>query len=285
MTISGYLIEKYNDMGNAYSYRRLLEEAQKQNIDLKMLGVYDTCINGNDCYNCGKLLENKDFVINRYKYGKIKDSINQLGQKSYNNLQALNTYINKWEQIKNIDSKYFIKPKYIVGCCDLLFSFLADMLKLPFVAKGLESSMGQEVFLIKNKTDYVSLAKLFLPNKEWLFEEFIASSCGRDMRLYCVRGEVVAAMERCSLVDFRANVALGANVKKIAILPEFHDIAQDIYRASNLDFVGLDLLYGKDVPYFCEINVTAGLEGIEKATNVNVAGIVVNIIKGDFNAG
>ena len=280
----GYLIEKYNNMGKAYSCKRLLEEAQKQGIKLMMLGVHDTSIDGNNCYNQGKVLESRDFVINRYKYGRIKDSLNRLGRKSYNDLQALNTYINKWEQMKNINSDYFIKPGYIFGCSDLPYFMLADTLKVPFVAKGLESSMGQEIFLIKNNDDYKVLSKTFLPNKEWLFEEFIGSSFGRDMRLYCVRGEVIAAMERCSSVDFRANVALGASVKKIAITPEFNSIAQDIYKQTGLDFVGLDLLYGKDLPYFCEINITAGLEGIEKATAVNVAGVVIKNIKGDFDA-
>ncbi len=284
MKLSGYLIEKYNNMGNAYTCRRLLQEAQKQNIDIKLIGVYDSSVTQDGCYNNGVLLSARDFVINRYKFGKIKDNLNKLGKKSYNALNSLNLYINKLEQLKNIESHYFQKPKYIAGMSDLSFEMLADILKLPFVAKGLESSMGQEVFLIKNKNDYNALSQSFLPNKEWLFEEFIKSSEGRDMRLYCVRGEVIAGMERISNNDFRANVALGSSVHKIEITPEFQAIAQDIYKQTGLDFMGLDLLFGENVSYFCEINVTAGMEGIEKASGINVAGIVIKTIKGDFNA-
>ncbi len=284
MKLTGYLIEKYNNMGSAYSCRRLLEEAQKQDIDLRMLGVSDTSVKDDNCYNQGHRLENRNFIINRYKYGKVKNHLNGLGVRSYNGLQALNIYINKLEQLKNINSDYFIKPKYIAGYSSLPFEILADELKLPFVAKGLESSMGQEIFLIENKEEYKNLAKLYSRFKEWLFEEFIAESYGRDMRLYCIRGEVIAAMERTSDSDFRANVALGANIKKITIEPYFHNIAQDIYKQSGLDFVGLDLLYGRELPYFCEINVTAGLEGIEKATGTNVAGVIMQTIKDDFNA-
>jgi len=284
MKLSGYLIEKYNNMGNAYTCRRLLEEAQKQNIDLKLIGIYDSSVAQDGCYNNGTLLSARDFVINRYKFSKIKDNLNKLGKKSYNALNPLNLYINKLEQLKNIESQYFQKPKYLAGMSDLSFEMLADILKLPFVAKGLESSMGQEVFLIKNKNDYDALSQSFLPNKEWLFEEFIKSSEGRDMRLYCVRGEVIAGMERISNNDFRANVALGSSVHKIEITREFQTIAQDIYRQTGLDFIGLDLLFGKNEPYFCEINVTAGMEGIEKATGINVAGAVIKTIKGDFDA-
>ena len=284
MKLSGYLIEKYNKMGNAYTCRRLLEEAQKQNIDLKLIGVYDSSVAQDGCYNNGTLLSARDFVINRYKFGKIKNNLNKLGKKSYNAIEPLNIYINKLEQLKNIESHYFQKPKYLAGMSDLPFEMLADILKLPFVAKGLESSMGQEVFLIKSKGEYNALSQSFLPNKEWLFEEFIRSSEGRDMRLYCVRGEVIAGMERISNNDFRANVALGSSVHKIEITPEFQAIAQDIYRQTGLDFIGLDLLFGKNEPYFCEINVTAGMEGIEKASGINVAGTVIKTIKGDFNA-
>ena len=284
MKLSGYIIEKYNNMGNSYTCRRLLEEAQKQNIDLKLIGVFDSAVSQDGCYNSGMLLSSCDFIINRYKYGKIKDNLNKLGAKSYNAIKPLNLHINKLEQLKNIESHYFQKPKYIAGMSDLSFEMLADCLKLPFVAKGLESSMGQEIFLIKNKGDYQALSQSFLPSKEWLFQEFIKSSEGRDMRLYCIRGDVIAGMERISNNDFRANVALGSSVKKININPEFQTIAQDIYKQTNLDFIGLDLLFGVNKPYFCEINVTAGMEGIEKATGINVAGAVINTIKGDFYA-
>ena len=91
-------------------------------------------------------------------------------------------------------------------------------------------------------------------------------------------------MERISNNDFRANVALGSSVHKIDITREFQAIAQDIYKQTGLDFISLDLLFGKNEPCFCEINVTAGMEGIEKASGINVAGTVIKTIKGDFNA-
>lgn len=284
MKLSGYLIEKYNNMGSAYTCRRLLEEAQKQNIDLRMIGVHDSHVNAHGCYNLNTKLTDRDFVLNRYKFGKVKDALNGLGKRSYNDIKALNTYINKLEQLKNISFSSVKKPAYISGFADLPFEIPAGKLKLPFVAKGLESSMGQEIFLIETEDDYNALLRSFPLSKEWIFQEFIAESYGHDMRLFCVRGEVIAAMERSSASDFRANVALGADVKPIKIRPEFQNIAGEIYSQTGLDFVGLDLLYGKDVPYFCEINVTAGIQGIEEACGLNVAGAIIGLVKGDFDA-
>ena len=118
--------------------------------------------------------------------------------------------------------------------------------------------------------------------KEWLFEEFITTSFGRDMRFYSIRGEVVACMQRKSQGDFRANVALGASVEAYEITSEIRQIAKDIYEQTGLDFLGIDLLFGEEKPYFCEINVMPGLEGIEKASGVNVARKIIETIKSDF---
>ena len=84
MSIKGYIIEKYNKMTNAYTCNRLVEEAENLGIDLKIVGIHDTMIFENEIRNQGVKLEKRDFVINRYKWGKGKDEINSLAVKSYN---------------------------------------------------------------------------------------------------------------------------------------------------------------------------------------------------------
>lgn len=282
MPISGYIIEKYNKMTNAYTCNRLVEEAANLGIDLKIIGIYDTMILENEIMNNGVKLEKRDFVINRYKWGKVKDEINSLAVKSYNPLNAYNIYINKYEQVKHLRSDAFLVPKYLLGTAMLEFEKIAKILGTPFVAKGLESSMGEQISLIEKEEDLKELCKKYGMEKEWLFEEFITTSFGRDMRFYSIRGDVVACMQRKSQGDFRANVALGARVEPYEITSEIRQIAKDIYEQTGLDFLGIDLLFGEDKPYFCEINVMPGIEGIEKATGVNVARKIVEAIQADF---
>ncbi|MDD6039211.1 MAG: RimK family protein, partial [bacterium] len=81
--------------------------------------------------------------------------------------------------------------------------------------------------------------------------------------------------------DFRANVALGASVEKTVPTEEIQQIAAEIYAQTGLDFVGLDLLFGKELPYFCEINVMPGIEGMERATGVNIAARMMELILSD----
>lgn len=66
----GYIIEAYNNMGNAYVSTRLIEEARKRNVELSVIGVQDITICDGVAYNKGEKIEPREFVINRYKWGK-----------------------------------------------------------------------------------------------------------------------------------------------------------------------------------------------------------------------
>ena len=269
-------------MSNAYTCNRLVAEAAALDMDLQIIGIHDTMVTPEGVINCGRELERRDFVINRYKWGQEKDAINALATRSYNPLTAYNIYINKFEQVRRLHSEAFLVPKYILGTSLLPFASIADQLGLPFVGKGLESSMGEEIVCIRNREDYEKLSSSYPASKEWLFEEFISESYGRDMRFYSIRGEAVACMQRRSQGDFRANVALGASVEPFEITPAIRTIARDIYEQTGLDFLGINLLFGKEKPYFCEINVMPGLEGIEKASGSNVAKQILETIQSDF---
>jgi len=282
MGLGGYLIEKYNNMTGAYTCNRLVEEAKKLGIDLKIIGVHDTTVTCDGIFNHGQLLEKRDFVINRYKWGKLKDRINELGSRSYNNIYSFNRYINKYQQLRDIKSLDFLVPKYVLGTALLPYEEVVSEVGTPFVAKGLESSMGEQISLVGSFEDYRRLLDTYGPEKELLFEEYISTSYGRDMRIFSLRGKVIAGMVRKSQGDFRANVALGATVEPLTITPAIEMIAYAIYLYSCVDFVGIDLLFGEDKPYFCEINVMPGLEGIEASSGKNIAGMIMETIKGDF---
>ena len=280
--LTGYIIEKYSFMKDAYTCHRILEEAAKRGVSLQIVGVADTTITEDGIYHKGERLDACDFVINRYKYGHIKEEIGALAKRTYNETNIFNTYINKYMQVKNLRSEGFLMPKYMLGTGYTDFEVVTAKLGLPFVAKGLESSQGAEVFLIENKEDFQVLCETYDPDKEYLFEEYIAESYGRDIRFYSIRGKVIACMTREAVQGFKANVALGAGVREYSIDDNIRQAAKDIYEQTGLDFLGIDLLFGKDKPYFCEINVMPGIEGMERATGVNVAGAIIDTILGDF---
>ena len=282
MKLTGYIIEDCNEMPWAYTCKRLIEEADKQGDDLRLIGVHQTYLDNDGVYNRGEKLVKRDYAINRYKWNNVKDYVHKLCKLTYNRTDAFNIYVSKFEQLSRLGLKSVRMPAYLLATAFLDHSFITEKLGLPFVAKGLCSSMGREVFLIENEEDQKKLLTKFGEDREWLFEEYIAAAKGRDMRLFSVRGEVIACMERRSEGDFRANVALGAKVYPLAAEGFMRDAAVEIYEKTGLDFLGIDLLYGDDAPVFCEINVMPGIKGMEEATGVNVAGAMIRTIREDF---
>lgn len=282
MMLKGYIIEKYSQMTGAYTCNRLVEEASKRGVDLKIVGIADVTVCGGVLYHQGQQLMPCDFVINRYKYGHIKDEIGNLAKCTYNDTDIYNVYINKYMQVRNLRSKGFLMPKYMLGTAFTSYDTITEKLGTPFVAKGLESSQGAEVFLIECVEDWKALCAQYPADKEYLFEEYIVESYGRDIRFYSIRGDVVACMTREAVQGFKANVALGASVREFPIDDYIRQAAKDIYAQTGLEFLGIDLLFGKDKPYFCEINVMPGIEGMERATGVNVAGAIIETVMGDF---
>ncbi len=151
----------------------------------------------------------------------------------------------------------------------------------PLVAKLIEGMEGKGVVLAETKSAAVSVINAFKGlNANILVQEFIEESAGHDLRLYVVGGKVVAAMERIAQKgEFRANVALGADVRPVKITAEERKIAVKAAKVIGLDVAGVDILRSKNGPLVIEINSCAGLRGIERASGADVAGSIIDFLE------
>lgn len=283
MTFDAAIIANYDDMSGSYTCNRLCLEAEKRGIRMETVGVLDTVITDDGIMNRGKVIGGYDFVINRYKWGHVKDAIAGSSQRSYNRIDVFNIYVNKYEQYRRIRSGLFDKPRSILSNGSVEFSAIADDLGTPFVAKGLENSQGSEIFLIDCKDDYDKIIAEYGSGKEWLFQEFISASRGRDLRVFSVRGRPIVSMIRENENDFRSNFALGSTLTLFDNDDVIEGITEEIYRQTGIDFVGIDLLFGKEGYCLCEVNVMPGLKGVESVSGVNVAGTIMETIRGDLD--
>lgn len=153
---------------------------------------------------------------------------------------------------------------------------------LPFVTKTLKGMDGHGISLVRDEDDYRLLTD-GLGEDELLCEEYISESAGRDLRVFIVRGEVVACMERDGTAgNFRANHAQGGTAKAHGIDDAIRKTSMQAYQQTGLDIIGLDLLLGRDGYVFCETNVTPFLRGIEGAIGVNVAGSIMDMVAEDL---
>lgn len=153
------------------------------------------------------------------------------------------------------------------------------LIPYPIVVKECYGSLGKGVGLARNRAELAAASERLIRTPH-LYQEFVESSAGRDLRVICVGGQAVAAMKRVSETDFRSNLELGGRAEPTELLPAFRNAAETAARTLGLDYCGVDLLYGADgEPIVCEVNSNAFFRGIESVTGANVAGAYASHIE------
>ncbi len=151
----------------------------------------------------------------------------------------------------------------------------------PVIIKLLEGTQGLGVVLAENKKAAVSVIEAFNGLKaRVIVQEFIKESRGEDIRAFVVDGHVVGAMVRTAKEgEFRSNLHRGGSAKVIELTPEEEIAAIKAANAMILGIAGVDMLRSDRGPLIIEVNSSPGLEGIESATGVDIAGQIVKYIE------
>ncbi|MGM8213003.1 ATP-grasp domain-containing protein [Virgibacillus sp. W0430] len=148
----------------------------------------------------------------------------------------------------------------------------------PMIVKEAFGSFGQQVYLIDNKKDLLNKVAA-LQGKPFMFQAFVSSSYGQDLRLHVVGDQVVAAMKRTSLNDFRANVSAGGTMEAYQPSESESKMAIAAAKAIHADFAGVDLLIGaNNSPIICEVNSNAHIRNMYDCTKINVADDIIAYI-------
>ncbi len=151
----------------------------------------------------------------------------------------------------------------------------------PLVIKLLEGTQGKGVILADSHQSAVSIINAFKEmSANILVQEFIQESRGTDIRCLVVGDKVVAAIKRQAKEgEFRANVHQGGQAMKVQLSSEERRIAVASAKAMGLKVAGVDIVRSNHGPLVLEINSSPGLEGVEKATHVNIAGKIIQYIE------
>ncbi|PVE95562.1 MULTISPECIES: RimK family alpha-L-glutamate ligase [unclassified Microbacterium] len=152
----------------------------------------------------------------------------------------------------------------------------------PVVIKLLEGTQGIGVILAPQvKVAEAIIETLHSTKQNVLIQKFISESRGRDIRALVVGDRVVAAMRRSAAGDeFRSNVHRGGSVAAIELDPVYERAAVRSAQIMGLRVAGVDMLEGEDGPLVMEVNSSPGLQGIESATKLDVAGAIIDYIAG-----
>lgn len=157
----------------------------------------------------------------------------------------------------------------------------------PVVIKLLEGTQGIGVVLAETNKSAKSIIEAFRgANVNILVQEFIKEAGGTDIRALVIGGKVVAAMQRKGAEDdFRSNLHRGGSAKPIKITAEERSTAVRAAKRMGLNVCGVDFLRSNHGPVVMEVNSSPGIEGIEKATNIDVAGKIIRFIEETAKAG
>jgi len=163
---------------------------------------------------------------------------------------------------------------------------LAMLGEPPHVIKLNEGSQGTGVVLAEKRSASQSVVEAFRGlYANFLVQEFIAEAKGSDLRCFVVGNKVVAAMQRSAGPgEFRANLHRGGTAEKAVLSAKEKRIAVRAAAALGLGIAGVDLLRSKRGPLLLEVNASPGLEGIEAATGVDVAGSIMDLLQANVTA-
>ncbi len=147
----------------------------------------------------------------------------------------------------------------------------------PVIVKLLEGTQGIGVVLADTESLAEAIVHMLQVSKQnVLIQKFVAESKGKDIRAIVAGGRVVAAMRRRAQgQEFRSNIHRGAKAEAVELDEDYERTAVKAARILGLRVAGVDILEGADGPQVLEVNSSPGLEGIEQATGVDVAGAII----------
>ena len=161
----------------------------------------------------------------------------------------------------------------------------SDLIKLvggaPLIVKLVEGTHGKGVVLAETKKAAESVIEAFRGLKaNFLVQEFIKESAGADIRAFVIGDKVVAAMMRQGQDgEFRSNLHRGGTAVPVRITPEERATAVRAARITGLNVAGVDMLRSERGPLVMEVNVSPGLEGIERATGKDIAAKIIQFLE------
>jgi len=154
------------------------------------------------------------------------------------------------------------------------------------VIKLLEGTQGIGVILAENDKAAKSVIEAFYKlQANMLVQEFIREAKGADIRVFIVDGQIVGAMKRQAREgEFRSNLHRGGSAQVIKLSAEERATALKVVKKLGLGIAGVDMLQSDRGPLIMEVNSSPGLEGIEAATQIDIASKIIEYVeRNEFN--
>ncbi len=281
-----------------YSTKRLQEAGKLQGHEMRVIN-YLRCYmnitsNQPSIIYGGEQLENFDAIIPRIGalttfYGTaVVRQFEVMGVFSANESQAISRSRDKLRCLQILARKGIGLP--VTGfahATEDINGLIETVGGAPLVIKLLEGTQGIGVVLAETHQAAKSVIEAFRGlDANILVQEYIKEAGGADIRCFVIGDQVIASMKRQGAEgEFRSNLHRGGKAEKIKLTPEERSTAVRAAKAMGLRVAGVDLLRSNHGPVVMEVNSSPGLEGIEKASDLDVAGKIIEFVAKNASPG
>lgn len=278
--------EVESSSAEALEIRRFLAEGREMGINVKVFHPeqFDLLVSEHSKESIlidGKFHPLPDFLLPRtyvidtgYFALAVIRQFERLGVHVFNDSKSIETVADKLHTHQVLVESSLPTPPTMLAKFPVKSDLVEKKLGFPVVVKTLLGVNGSGVFLIDNRGRFEDLMGLIAetnPNIQLIFQQFIAKSKGRDLRLFVVDGKVIASMERRAQEgQFKANFSTGASVTEYIPDEKAVELAIKTAEILNLQVAGIDLLFAEDGYTICEANSFPGFKGLESCCDVNV---------------
>lgn len=283
---------------NLYSTSRLIETAQQRNHDVMvvdpLLCFMDITSTKPTIHYRNQVLTGFDAIVPRvgasvtYYATAVLRQFEMMGVYCLNESVAISRSRDKLRALQILARSGIGMPVTGFGHSTKMTKELIDLVGgAPLVIKLLEGTQGKGVVLAETNKAAESVVEAFREmDAYFLVQQFIQEARGCDIRAFVVGDKVVASMlRRAKEGEFRSNLHRGATAEGVELTPEEAQTAVQASEALGLNVAGVDILRSKSGPLVMEVNSSPGLEGIEKTTGVDVAGLILDYIEANASPG
>ncbi|MEM6325035.1 MAG: 30S ribosomal protein S6--L-glutamate ligase [Pseudomonadota bacterium] len=283
---------------NLYSHKRLVEAAEARGHEIDIINTLRCYMNiasrRPEIYYNGEKLQGYDAVIPRIGASVTFYGLAVLRQFEMMGVYPLNESVGIGRSRDKLRSMQLL-ARDGVGLPVTTFAHdpkqTEEVLDLaggaPLVIKLLEGTQGLGVVLADTKRSAKSVIEAFrATDTNILIQEFIKEAGGTDIRAIVIGGRVIAAMKRTGAEgEFRSNLHRGGSAEVIRLSPEERSTAVRAARSMGLNACGVDMLRANHGAVVMEVNSSPGLEGVEKATGLDVAGKMIEFLEKNAKPG
>lgn len=236
------------------------------------------------------VIDKPDFAVFWDKDIRLCQYLESKGIKTFNNSKAIEVCDDKGLTAITLDG-VVKQPRTVLAPLTFFdnygsLAFVKEVEKIlgyPMVVKERQGSFGEQVYLAKDHSELLAII-IKTKTKSILFQEYIVTSYGRDVRMQVVGDKVIASVMRVNEKDFIANVTHGGAMYPYEPTEAQKAMALKVCRAVGLDFGGVDILFGEmDEPIFCEINSNAHFKNLFDCTGINTAEHIAEYVKNYYD--